>query len=406
MAELMILPQLPETRSRQHPARSETLNRNTPTKEQDASLTKSDQPHLPGNDRVEISVRSLQALQESSVSTEGTNRGNGRRQDMDLKSLLEEAVSSLDEQTTERIRGQVSRLSGFAIRLSGPTAPQMPVGNAGFAALSGSEIIRDYLAFIEAISEDKEALKTFLDMVERFVASGNVAPDEARGLFGYMSAGLGTEQGEQIEQTELAMSFLQELDIEIQAQIDAGNTEKVETLEHLRKEIQKFADPIILDLDQDGIELTSARNGVQFDINGDGQSEQTAFATGDDAFLALDRNGNGAIDDGRELFGDQHGSANGFEELAKYDSNYDGLIDEHDAVYDDLLLFSDTNKDGRSDASELRTLRQEGIASIALSYLKTNRLTSGGNRLAELGSFERFDGRKGTAADALLSYVA
>ena len=67
----------------------------------------------------------------------------------------------------------------------------------------------------------------------------------------------------------------------------------------------------------------------------------------DDAFLCLDKNGNGLIDNGSELFGDQYGAQTGFDELAKYDSNKDGIVNESDEVYSKLLLWSDMNKDGR-----------------------------------------------------------
>ena len=92
-----------------------------------------------------------------------------------------------------------------------------------------------------------------------------------------------------------------------------------------------FCDPLILDLDGDGINLTSTEDGVEFDIDGDGIAEKTAFIKGDDALLYLDDNGNGVADSGRELFGDQEGDANGYAELARYDENNDGKIDKLDA---------------------------------------------------------------------------
>ena len=165
------------------------------------------------------------------------------------------------------------------------------------------------------------------------------------------------------------------------------------------------SDPIVLDLDGDGIELTDYQNGADFDITATGQNSRTAFVTGGDAFLALDRNGNGRVDNGAELFGDQRGAANGFEELRKLDNNSDGVIDSNDPVYELLKLFKDDG-DGKTEEGELIGLREAGIASISLGYDNVNIHAAGGNQLAQIGAFQRTDGTKGTAADALLNYLA
>ncbi|NQY79366.1 MAG: hypothetical protein HRT47_03530 [Candidatus Caenarcaniphilales bacterium] len=130
--------------------------------------------------------------------------------------------------------------------------------------------------------------------------------------------------------------------------------------------------PIILDMDGDGIELTSAENGVNFDINADGTTDRTAWTQSgqgfDDAFLTLDRNGNGQIDDGTELFGDQNGAANGYEELAKFDSNQDGQINAQDDIYDELTVWADMDGDGKVDDGEMKGLEEAGITSISTNY--------------------------------------
>jgi len=165
------------------------------------------------------------------------------------------------------------------------------------------------------------------------------------------------------------------------------------------------SDPIVLDLDGDGIELTSYREGARFDILGNGAKQQTAFVTGGDAFLALDRNRDGIINDGTELFGDQRGAANGFEELRKLDTNGDGKISAGDKYFDKLLLFRD-NGDGQTQKGELISLRDAGIESISLNYANVNEIATGGNRLTQIASFARYDGSTGRAADAMLNYTA
>ncbi|MDP8243162.1 MAG: hypothetical protein P9L94_03710 [Candidatus Hinthialibacter antarcticus] len=165
------------------------------------------------------------------------------------------------------------------------------------------------------------------------------------------------------------------------------------------------SDPLVFDLDGDGVELTTARDGSQFDITGDGRKEQTAFATGGDAFLALDKNGNGFIDSGRELFGDQNGAKDGFEELRKYDDNRDNRIDSRDSVYGSLRLFADRNFDGVSQSGELQSLRDAGISSIQLNDVEAHRDINGGTQLST-ASFTRNDGSQSTVADVNVNYLA
>jgi hypothetical protein len=143
-----------------------------------------------------------------------------------------------------------------------------------------------------------------------------------------------------------------------------------------------------------------------FDLDADGQTERTATATGGDGLLVLDRNGNGSIDNGRELFGDQNGATNGFEELARFDSNRDGAINSRDVVFDQLRVFVDSNLDGVSQATELFTLAQLGVASINLGAKNVNEEAAGGNRIAQRSFFTRDDGSRGAAVDALLNRLA
>jgi hypothetical protein len=155
-------------------------------------------------------------------------------------------------------------------------------------------------------------------------------------------------------------------------------------------------DPTLLDTNGDGqTPMTSTEDGVQFDMNGDGQKEQVAWtqANGEntDGWLAMDRNGNGQIDNGKELFGEQNGAANGFDELAKLDGNQDGILNNQDSAYHQLRIWKDKNHDGISQQNELSGLEEAGIASINTTYQNSNQQDAFGNAFRQIGSFQRTD---------------
>ncbi|MCM1082288.1 MAG: hypothetical protein NC428_02330, partial [Clostridium sp.] len=137
-------------------------------------------------------------------------------------------------------------------------------------------------------------------------------------------------------------------------------------------------DPLIIDLGEPGINLCTMENGVNFDLDNNGYAEKTAWTGTEDGFLALDRDGNGMIDNGGELFGDRVilkdgiTSASGFEALAELDTNGDGKIDASDTDFEKLLVWIDANQNGKSEAGELKSLSAHGIISISLSYRETS----------------------------------
>ena len=157
-------------------------------------------------------------------------------------------------------------------------------------------------------------------------------------------------------------------------------------------------DPIILDLDGDGLETVGLAGNVYFDHDGDGVLTKTGWAGKNDALLVWDRNANGRIDTGAELFGDftplPNGTLapNGFAALAALDSNGDGIIDASDPAFAELKLWRDADQNGATGAGELISLADAGILSLNLANTLKNQNLANGNQLTREGSFTRTDG--------------
>ena len=164
------------------------------------------------------------------------------------------------------------------------------------------------------------------------------------------------------------------------------------------------ATPIVLDLSGMGIQTTDAAHGVAFDIAATGQATQVGWVGQGNGLLVMDRNGDGVINNGTELFGvasplaNGQRAGNGYNALADLDTNHDGKIGAHDAHFADLKVWVDANHDGKTDPGELKGLVDLGIVELDLSYTTSNRVDHG-NGVAMVSSFKTSDGQHHEMAD-------
>ena len=170
-------------------------------------------------------------------------------------------------------------------------------------------------------------------------------------------------------------------------------------------------DPLTLDLDGDGIETlaSNGHKGALFDHDKDGIRTATGWVGKDDGFLVYDRNGDGVVNNGGELFGDNtllkngERAANGYQALAELDDNGDGKVDAADSAFAHLRVWRDRNQDGISQKDELLTLEEAKVKAFNLAHQNSDRDLGNGNTLAEEGTYTDSDGNEKQMGDLNLA---
>ncbi len=157
--------------------------------------------------------------------------------------------------------------------------------------------------------------------------------------------------------------------------------------------------PIVLDLDGNGIHTVAREDSTgKFDLLGSGKAIDSGWISSGDAFLAIDIDHNGRIESLSELFGGTT-RGDGFAKLAAFDSNGDGVVDVKDAHFADLRVWQDANGNHQTDAGELRTLAEAGVASLKVEHVDLPALDAQGNLHLERSSAVMADGNSIDMAD-------
>ena len=199
---------------------------------------------------------------------------------------------------------------------------------------------------------------------------------------------------------------------EFERMFSSGEYKDIEAIfQKAQAEQNRRIDPLVFDLDGDGITTVSIDDSnAFFDLDNNGFAEKTSWVGAKEGLLAYDKNGDGIINGGNELFGDRTLmkdsktlASSGFTALAEYDNNKDGKIDSNDAIYTLLRIWQDSDGDGIASAGELKQLVDLGIVSIGLSYSNTG-VTDGTNNIqVRTGTFTLADGSTRMTGEYLLN---
>ncbi len=338
-----------------------------------------------------------------------------RQSDLE-KDLLELSPMNQMRQTITRFRSQTT-VSELNLKLTVSSDKPLETGSAD------PKIERDLDLMLRMISKDEkeyETLKARFEKLLRQAQGATSTGEEAAPVAAEASVEASAEsnavvssstsgniatgrQSQALTTEEMSASLARRNSYELNLKF-RQNTSVEERIGISLEELGiKKVDPLVLDLDGKGIQLTEAGKGAIFDVTADGKLDSTAWVKGNTALLTYDRNGNGVIDNGSELFGDQNGAADGFEELGKYDTNGDRKITILDPIFKALKLYRDLNGDGKMSKNEFSSLSELGIKALNLNFMRTS-ADINGNSLILNGSFEREDGSTGQLADVLLGY--
>ncbi|MDD5029142.1 MAG: hypothetical protein PHH58_06540, partial [Rhodoferax sp.] len=271
------------------------------------------------------------------------------------------------------------------------------ITTAGIAALKTSQI--DVLTTDQIVALDTVQIQQLSTAGIAVLDTAQVAAIETTDI-----AVLKTSQIRALTTTSIAALTTEQLSMFSTAQFMSLTSSQVTALGVNISAIPDLSTPIILDLNGDGVKTLSYSSGVKFDLFAQGQTVQTGWVSGGDGLLVLDRNHDGQINDGSELFGSSSTLANGtkaldgYQALRELDTNHDGVISQDDAGFKDLSVWVDGNTDGVSAVGEIKTMAALQIVKIDLQAA-VGTGTDNGNIVGLTSTYQTLDGQQHAAAD-------
>lgn len=228
--------------------------------------------------------------------------------------------------------------------------------------LTGKKINFSFIKDMEKLKKDIESIETkAFEIKNKFFKKDQLRASEYGWGLEYDSLTERLEY-EKVEYSAIGIvktSDGKEVNIDISLLMERSMLEK----EFFSLRMGDAVDPLVVNFEGTAAELTERK--FEFDLNADGINELINFVGKGSGFLALDKNNDGKINDGKELFGPQTG--NGFEELAKYDEDENGWIDENDSIFNDLKLWVKSTEG----EDVLLSLRDKEIGAIYLGSISS-----------------------------------
>ena len=250
-----------------------------------------------------------------------------------------------------------------------------------------------YLQGVSASTEDNDGSETFSVFIDGIPVGATLTDDTYTftATTGNTSVNITDWDGHGLR-IQGALDYFGNFDLTVRAVATETSTGLSSTRTRtMHVHVLNQTSPIVLDLDGNGIQTIALENTQgTFDLLNTGTPVRSGWISSGDAFLAVDLNRNGRIDNRDELFGGELGE--GFAKLASYDSNGDGTVNKKDARFKDLRVWQDKNGNHRTDKGELKTLKQAGVKSLNTGY-SVNEETQNGNQFIERGTAVRSNGQ-------------
>ncbi len=393
-----------------------------------AALTTDQVAAIETRDLAALTTLQTRALSSDQIVSLGTEQVAAFTT-LQLNALLSHQLVALrTDQVSALTTGQVRALSTLAISALS-TEQIASIEPLDVAVLTTAQVRTLSITNVQALTSGQiEALTTGLVRVlttDQLVA---LSSDQTMALNTAAVAALTTTQVVVLETTDLAAMTTQQVRALTTASIAALRTEQITAMTtaqlcsltnaqvtNLTPE-QKGAfstdqfvllnsgTPLILDLNGDGVRTVDLAAGIQFDLFATGSRVHTGWVSPQDAFLVLDRNLDGQINDGSELFGSStvlasgETAANGYLALRELDEDGDGIISRSDAQWGQLKLWVDANSDGTTQIDEWFGLEQAGIEHLNLEAVVTS-VIDNGNRIGLVSDYQTLDGKTHAMAD-------